>query len=109
MALSEKQLGQVRATDTNAISVYSPSGAIGVVTFISIVNVTTSVAFVYLYHDDDGTTYDESTCVGWKIPVSPQQPVYLKCWFPIADGGNFAYKTDTANALVITLNGAEVS
>jgi len=109
MALSEKQLAQARENSTNAVSVYSPgSGLTGIITTIHISNTSGAAATFRLFHDDDGTTYDESTSLAWDSPIAVDEFIQITGHYSVDESGNFAYQSSVANAITITLYGAEI-
>ena len=110
MDLQEKQLGQLRPANTTAASLYSPPANTRAVRLSLVVcNTSSSVAKFRVFHDDDGTTYDESTALFFDAPIDPGQTLESD-GFKAANNsaGNFAVRTDTANALTFTLYGAEI-
>lgn len=110
MAFQEKQLAQVRENSTNAVSVYSPSSGTTVIVKVVICNTSGAAATARLFHDGDGTTYDESTALAWDVPIDPTLPLILDGPFNMNNtSGNFAYRSSVANALTITLYGAEIT
>lgn len=111
MAIQEKQLGQSRPTNTTATSIYSPgSGVTGVAKVLVICNTSSAVAKYRLFHDDSGTTYDETTALAWDTPVQPGETKEFDSFMPGNDSsGNYAVRSDTANALTFTLYGAEIT
>lgn len=111
MAFQEKQLGQARENSTNAVSVYSPGAAVtGIIREIWLANVTDAAAKYSLYCDDDGTTYSEATCLAMEQTLEAYESRRIPCWIPMfQNAGNFAYKNGTANAIVCTLFGAEIT
>ncbi len=110
MTFTEKQIAQGRLT-TTATSLYSPAAStVGIIKNITITNTSTLEHTFTLYVDDDGTTYDESTTIAWEIPAKPGRVIQIQCYIPMNDAsGNFAVKSDSANAITITLFGAEVT
>jgi len=111
MAYQEKQLGQARDNDTDAHSVYSPAvGVTAIITTIVLANTSTSSAEVSVYIDDDGTTYNESTCLASTILIAAKSSEVIMGFFPMNNSaGNLAYKQETANAITITVFGTEIS
>ncbi len=113
MAFQEKQLGQARENSTNAVSVYSPGAdTTTIIKGFDIVNTDTVSALVRVFVDDDGTTYDESTVIspGWDVSIPPNGSITRNCFIPMNNSsGNFAYRSSVANALTITVFGAEVT
>jgi acetyltransferase-like isoleucine patch superfamily enzyme len=107
MANTYQQLGQARENSTNAVSVYSPGASEEVIIKqIIVANTSGAAATVRMFHDNDGTTYDESTTVGWDVTI-PANSVWDRgvtiCMNNAA--GNFAYRSSVANALTITIYG----
>ena len=107
-----RQLAQNRINSTTATSIYSPrTGVVGIITKIVLCNVSGGATDFYLYHDDDGTTYDESTALAWNVALATD--IETSRDYPeglgVAYGGNLAFKTDTANSVTITIYGYELS
>jgi len=111
MAFTEKQLGQSRADSTNAVSVYSPGAStITVIKEIWLCNQTNASVYYYLYCDDDGTTYDETTTLAWYQLLEAYETRRVPCFISMNNtNGNFAYKSSTASAITITIFGAEIT
>lgn len=107
--ITGKQLAQARPANTTAVSLYSPAANVDArLTQIVICNTTAVAATFRLFHDDNGTTYDESTALYWDISVSGNDSVTLGLAAYMADDtGNFAIRTGTASALTFTLYGLE--
>jgi len=113
MAHNAAQLGQNAPAGTSAVSIYS-MGAAGsaVITGVSITNIGSAVARASLYHDDDGTTYDDTTILVNKKAI----PVGKTRFIPANEfkmgtndtAGNWAIKTDVGSALQFTLYGIEM-
>jgi hypothetical protein len=112
MAIQEKQFGQARPSDINAVSIYSPvsSGTTGIVLFINICNVTTSPANYSIYQDDNGSTYSENTAIHYNQTIAAETTVQLQVWLPMNDiNGNLGVQTSIANALTFTVSGTEMT
>lgn len=105
-----QQLAQSRPTNTTATSVYSPPGA-GISTRVFnvvVCNTTGSSAAFRIFHDDNGTTYDETTALFWDVSLDANSSVQLDCdWWLFNPDGNLAIRTDTGSALTFTFYGAE--
>lgn len=102
-----RQLAQSRPSDTNAVSVLNSSNP-WEVDLIVITNSSAVNAGATIYHDADGTTYDESTAIGWALSVKPNDVVHYELSKPIANtngNGNLAVKTGVASALTFTVYG----
>lgn len=111
MSYQEKQLGQRRDNDTSTHSVYSPAaGVTAIIAMIMLANTSSRSAEVSVYIDDDGTTYDESTCIAPNILIPRGATEDIRGFFPMNNkDGNLAYKQGTANAITITAFGVEIS
>ena len=111
MANIYEQIAQARENSTNAISVFSPGANEKIIiNFINITNTSGAPAKVRMFHDDDGTTYDESTANAWDVTIladSVWDRVVQICMDN--SSGNFAYRSDVANALTITIYGDRVT
>ena len=109
--IQEKQLGQLRMASTSEESVYSPAANVtGIVLQINICNTTSSAAVYSIYQDDDGSTYSENTALHFEQPIAANTTIQIKGWYPMNNiNGNLAAKTDTANAITVTVHGTEIS
>ena len=71
MATTLKQLGQLRPANTTAASLYSPGANTETIVKSILVCNTTGGAVTYrIFHDDDGTTYDENTALFWEMSLA---------------------------------------
>ena len=111
--ITGKQLAQVRPANTTAVSAYSPDADIRTeILHILICNTTGSAATFRLFHDDDGTTYDETTALYWDNTINANASVSIAyeegqgLWL-INAASNLAVRTGTNNALTFTLYGKE--
>jgi hypothetical protein len=111
MSIQEKQLGQLRPTDTTAASLYSPgSSTTWVAKSLIVCNTTGSAATFRIFHDEDGTTYDETTALYFDKSVPANDSIEVSLFLAGSNSsGNVAARTDTANALNFTLYGAEIT
>ena len=111
MAFQEKQIAQARENSTNAVSVYSPGADVtAAIKTIHVCNTTGSVVKLRLFHDDDGTTYDQSTALEYDIMIPANGSYDWDGFLAMNDQtGNLAYRSDTANALTITVYGSEIT
>tara|TARA_R110002074_G_scaffold144499_3_gene292217 strand:- start:16379 stop:16714 length:336 start_codon:yes stop_codon:yes gene_type:complete len=103
----KRQLAQARPTDTAAVSVWTPTEAAPYrIVLVSICNVTTSSVDVSLFHDVDGTTYDESTALVWKHTLVAGE---ILCYeSEISDyraAGNLAVQSSVSNAATFSVYG----
>jgi len=110
MALQEKQLGQLRPANTTAASIYSPgAGVTAIIRNITVCNLTGLATEFSIFHDDNGTTYDETTALFYTVRIEKNQTIQLTAYAAMSDAsGNLAVKTETASAINFTVYGAEV-
>ena len=110
MPFQESQLGQARENSTNAVSVYSPTSGTSIIKTIFLANTSGADATFRLFVDDDGTTYTEVTAIAWDVDILANQMIEIDCFIAMDNAsGNFAYRSSVANAITITLFGAEVT
>lgn len=76
---------------------------------IAICNTTGSAANASLYHDDDGTTYDQTTALMYAQPIPANSTVWVKAeafgFITIKRGGAIGIQSGTASALTFTAYG----
>jgi len=111
MAFQEKQLAQARENSTNAVSVYSPGASTtAIIKTIFLANTSGANATFRLFCDDNGTTYDQSTALAYDVELLADEFMELDVFIAMNDStGNFAYRSSVANAITITLFGAEIT
>ena len=103
----EVQLFQSRPADTNAVSVHSPNGKTKV-TRIFVCNTSGAGSSFRLFHDEDGTTYDETTALHWNTAVGADTTVVVADEVDMNNAsGNLAVRSANANALTFTGYGYE--
>lgn len=109
MALVAKQLGQLRPANTTAVSIYSPaSGTDARLTQITICNTSSAAATFRLFHDDNGSTYDETSALYWNITIAANDTVTITlAAYMDDDTGSFAGRSSVGSALTFTLYGIE--
>jgi hypothetical protein len=106
---SGSQLAQSRPSGTSAVSVFTAS-MVTEVTKIVIANTTGSAADAYIFHDDDGSTFDQSTALIYNKSVPANDYITLEAGaigggLFVSDGGEIGVQTDTGSALTFTLYG----
>ena len=108
---STAQLAQVRVSGTTAVTIFSPSKRDRyTIKSILIANTTASSVDFRLFHDEDGTTYDETTALFFDIPLSGNCTfLYQGEIFMNDPAGNLAARTDTSLALTFTVYGNDGS
>lgn len=109
MAITLKQIAQQQLTTTAATSIVSPAANQEVcIKAVRVANTSAGNVTLILYHDNDGTTYDDTTTV-LPLTTIPAKKIYTDggdmTYFLNDSDGNFAAKAGTASALTITLYG----
>ena len=101
------QLAQSRPSGTSAVSLLSPSANERLlVGSIIVANTTGSPAGYSIYHDEDGSTYDETTTLAFGVSLDANSLIELSFSIPMINtSGNLAIQTDTSNALTFTAYG----
>ena len=108
-----KQLAQSRPTDTTAVSILSPSiGQRLYVMQVVVCNQTGTAATFRIFHDDDGTTYDETTALYFdkNLPANDTLRIYMQDdpGWPMQDAAeNLAVRSGTGSAITYTVYGYE--
>ena len=102
-----KQLAQVRFTDTVATTVYSPaSGVIAIIRHIVIWNMDTSETNdMWVYHDEDGTTYNDTTVI-YHFPATPPRTGFelSNLYIPMRNSsGNLAAGNGTVTTPILSM------
>ena len=105
MALTYAQLAQARENSTNAVSIYSPGAGETVQVLLKIANTSGAAALVRVFHDNDGTTYDERTALVWDFSLDAGLFLPVGGIFMNNAAGNLAYRSSVANALTATVYG----
>ncbi len=115
LGFERKQLGQLRPANTTAASLYSPG--IDIITRIYVIivcNVTGSPVDYRIFHDEDGTTYDQTSALHYDIalPANTTDVVTFGqgdnggIWMNNSSG-NIAVRTATSSSLNFTCYGEE--
>ena len=102
-------LAQSRPSNTTAATLYT-AGMKTEVTRIIIANTTGSAATFRLFHDDDGTTMDETTALIWDNSIATANYVDIQAYLDgagitIAAGGSLGIRSGTGNALTFSAYG----
>lgn len=103
------QIAQSRPSGTSAVSIYTAS-MVTEVTRVVICNTTASAADFSLYHDDDGSTFDQTSALHYTQVVPPFSTVSIGAGsvgggLMVTANGQIGVQTSTANALTFTLYG----
>jgi hypothetical protein len=107
------QLGQLRPANTTAASIYTPgTGRRGVITSLIVCNVTAGAVTFRVFHDDNGTTYDETSALVFDVALPAATTIELgtnvAAGWAVAPTGNFAVRTSSASAINFTAYGYEI-
>jgi hypothetical protein len=115
MNTSGFQIAQIRPSGTTAVEAYTAS-IVTEIRKIAICNTTGSAALFSLFHDDDGSTFDETTALHYQQTVPPKTTITIDAdmeagGISVKVGGQIGVQTDTANAFTFTMYGrtAEVA
>jgi len=104
-----RQLAQSRPSDTAAASIYTPGdGVQAVVKTIIICNQSAGAAAFDIFHDDDGTTFDETTQLYDAETLTASTTRVLSDELYVDSSGNIGVRSDTTSAITFTLYGDEV-
>lgn len=105
--LDGEQLGQLRPADTNAASLYSPNtGQQAEITKIVVCETSGATPTFRIFHDDDGTTYDQSTALYYNAGLSANETKEIETnWFMSNPSGNIGVRSSSANAITFTAYG----
>lgn len=104
-----RQLGQLRPTGTSAEVLFNPvDNKPYAINSITVCNTGAGQIKISIFHDVDGTTYDETTALVWELIVAVGGVYLYEPLGGIADfdkAGNLAVQTDTANDATFTAYG----
>lgn len=103
--LTYTQLAQHRENSTNPASIYQVNTGETAQCFLKLTNVSTDVIEVRVFHDQGGSTFDESTALAWDVYVCPGQFLEIDHIFMNDSNGELAYSSSVANAINATLYG----
>lgn len=103
--LGYSQLAQHRENSTSAVSIYSPPASRTVQGFLKLCNLTDDAVYVSVFHDSNGTTYDQTTAIIYNMILYGGQLLEVDHIFLDDSTGNLAYSSSVANAINATLYG----
>lgn len=108
---STVQLAQSRVSGTAAVTLFQPSKRDRyTITSILVANTTASQVDFRIFHDEDGTTYDETTALFYDIPLSGNCTFLYESDIYMNDpAGGLGVRTDTSLALTFTVYGNDGS
>ena len=107
---SSRILGQARGT-TSFVSIYNPGiGVRALINAIIVANTSGAASDFRICVDDDGTTYDATTTIGWNVACDDGGIVQYDFEHGIPmnlNGGNIAVLSVVNNAHTFTVLGEE--
>ncbi len=103
------QLAQSRPAGTSAVSAFTASVATEI-TRIVIANTTSSSANASLFHDDNGSTFDQTTALLYAVAIPANSTTIIESsglgsGFHMAADGQIGVQTGTGSALTFTIYG----
>jgi hypothetical protein len=107
--ISGQQLAQSRPSSTTAASIYAPRSQFRIeIRKFVVCNTSEDAATFRIFHDDNGSTYDETTALFWDSPIDAGETVTIEeeFWMIGRSQGNVAVRTSVSNALTFTVYGA---
>lgn len=104
MTISYNPLAQKREATTNAVTVYTPSAGETAEVVIKIANTTAADASVRVFHDIDGTTFDEASALVWDFELAMGMFISIS-GIKMDENGSLGYRSSVANALTATVYG----
>lgn len=104
---TEKMLAQARPLDTNAVSIYTPSGNARGISKNFLACNTTETEETFRMFISQGTNYDETTAIFYDVVVAPKGTVALSNMVIIDNGANMAVSVSSGDSITFTVFGAE--
>jgi hypothetical protein len=104
MTLEFSQLYQLRENSTNAVELFGLGISMKQAqVFLKVANVADQSALVRIFHDSNGSTWNESTALFWDLKILPGQVLEANNIFLKDNTGTIAYRSSVANALTATV------
>lgn len=104
-----RQLGQLRPSGTSAEVLFNPTeNKPYTIDTITVANVTAATVIVSIYHDRDGTTYDDDTIIFGPYTMAVGETVDREFIRGLSDylaSGNVAVKTSVVDSVNFTAYG----
>ena len=113
MQASGSLLGQSRPANTTAASAFTANLRTEI-TAIYVCNTTGSAVDCRVFHDDDGSTFDQTTALYYDVSIPANDTLVLAAQtanggITVSDGGQIGVRTATASALTFSLYGITLS
>lgn len=109
MLAQGSQLAQARPADTNTATAYTAVMRTEI-SRITVTNTTGTAANMSIFHDDDGTTYDQTTALRYAQSVPANTSVDITspsegAGITVTVGGSVGIQSGTSSALTYTFYG----
>ena len=112
MFASGSQLAQSRPSGTSATSIFTATLPTEI-TRIVICNTTGSAANYSLYHDDNGSTFDQTSALFYTVSLAANSTQNIELTpgsgLMVSKDGQIAFQAGTGNALTCTIYGVTAS
>lgn len=105
------QLAQLRPANTSTTTLLDPiDNSLYIVYTIVIANVTGTAANASLFHDLDGTTFDQSTALLYQVSVPGNDSTILtfEKGLTITPSGHLGVQSGTSSSLTYTIYGLKI-
>jgi hypothetical protein len=106
-----EQLAQARPANTSTATLLNPiDNNLYIVYTIMIANVTGTAANASVFHDKDGTTYDQSTALLYQVSVPGNDTTILtfEKGITVRGDGHIGIQSGTSSSLTYTLYGIKL-
>tara|TARA_B100000989_G_C19359720_1_gene392713 strand:- start:50 stop:394 length:345 start_codon:yes stop_codon:yes gene_type:complete len=108
MSAQGSQLAQTRPSGTSAAAAFTATVPTEI-TRIFIANTTGSTAAFSIFHDDDGSTFDQTTALFSGVSINGNTTTEFSCnpgaGIQMRPDGKLAVQTDTGSALTFSIYG----
>jgi hypothetical protein len=106
---SGSQLAQVRPANTSTASAFTATLATEI-TLIAICNTTGTAANASIFHDDDGSTFDQTTALLYAKSIAANTTEWIRAGsegsgITVAPSGQIGVQSGTNSALTFTFYG----
>lgn len=103
-------LAQVRPATTAAVTAFTASQLPTEITTIKACNTSGAARTCRIFHDDDGSTYDESTALYWDIDIPANKTLEIsaeaeKTGIYVAKDGTIGVRSDAASGITFSMYG----
>jgi len=110
MTLTEKRLGAGRYNNTTVNTVYTvPASTTAIIRSIRLCNTSTATATFRLFLVPTGGTADQTTAIYYDVTLGANETLGDDAFHVLVTAGTVQFSNGTANAITITISGAEIS